>query len=322
MPIRRAAFTLVELLVVIAIIGILIALLLPAIQAAREAARRNSCVNNIKQIHLGMTNFEESFKAYPPGRYGCDGTGTGPCATATKSAASAFVLILPFVEEKTLFESFDKPQLLYSGSWKTARNLEGVKTLVSLYRCPSDLGVSEEFRTRSAGNDDDGFQTAIGNYAGNMGSQGPSKNTLADGMKYNNDGMFEYVRGTKRRRIADGTSKTFLVGEVAKPQSGDSSNKWTYGQRYLDTLRVTDNPLNTEPGTGIAFKQYDGKGGFSQKENGAFGSNHAGGANFAFVDGHVTFVPDDVSLQVYRAMSTRAGSINKSVVEPPIPGNL
>jgi prepilin-type processing-associated H-X9-DG protein/prepilin-type N-terminal cleavage/methylation domain-containing protein len=322
MPVRRLAFTLVELLVVIAIIGILIALLLPAIQAAREAARRNSCVNNLKQIHLGMANYDDSFKSFPPGRFGCDSTGSGgPCTTATTSASSAFVLILPFIEEKGLFESFEKPTLLYTGSWKTTRNLAGIKVVLPTYRCASDVGVSEEFRSRSASNTADGFDSAISNYAGNMGSQGPSKGTQANGVKYNNDGMFEYVRGTKMRRISDGTSKTFLVGEVAKPHTGDSSNKWTYGQRYLDTMRCTDNPVNTEPGTGVTLTAYDDPAN-SQKENGAFGSNHTGGANFAFADGHVTFVPDDVSLPVYRAMSTKGGSINKTVIEPPITGNF
>src|SRR5262245_12698934 len=120
MCVRRFAFTLVELLVVIAIIGILIALLLPAIQAAREAARRNSCLNNMKQVHLGMTNYEDSFKAYPPGRFGCDSTGTGAiCTTVPTSTTSAFVLILPFIEEKGLYSSFTKPTLLGVGSWKS-----------------------------------------------------------------------------------------------------------------------------------------------------------------------------------------------------------
>lgn len=321
MQCRRLAFTLVELLVVIAIIGILIALLLPAIQAAREAARRNSCVNNLKQVHLGMANYEESFKAFPPGRWGCDGTNTGPCATATKSATGAFVLILPFIEEKSLYQSFTKPQLLYTGSWKTANNLAAIKAVVPTYLCASDSTVGTETRTRSAANDDDGFESAIGSYAGNMGTQGPSKNTTAPGVKYDNDGMFEYVAGNKMRRVTDGTSKTFLVGEVASPQSGDSSNKWSYGQRYLDTMRVTDNPLNTEPGTGIALKDYDGKGGFSQKENGSFGSNHVGGANFAFVDGHVVFLTDEVSLQTYRALSTKAGPTSRAV-EAPVNANF
>ncbi len=103
MAIRRNAFTLVELLVVIAIIGILIALLLPAIQAAREAARRNSCQSGVRQIALGLANYEDSFKEFPPGRSGCDGMNTDSCKGVTAArdqhGASGFVFILPFVEE-------------------------------------------------------------------------------------------------------------------------------------------------------------------------------------------------------------------------------
>ena len=313
----RRAFTLVELLVVIAIIGILIALLLPAIQAAREAARRNSCLNNMKQIHLGMTNYEESNKAYPPGRFGCDSVDTGDiCKTVPTSTSSAFVLILPFIEEQGLYASFTKPTLLGTGSWKSANNLAGIKAIVPTYRCASDSN-SELFRTRSAANTDDGFESAIGNYAGNMGTQGPSKGTTANGVKINNDGMFEYVRGTKRRRISDGTSKTFLIGEVPNPQSGDSSNKWAFGQRYLDTMRCTDNLLNPDPTTAASLKSYDKPPEWPQKEHGAFGSSHVSGANFAFVDGHIAFIPDEVSPIVYKALSTKAGPFNKSV-EPPV----
>jgi prepilin-type N-terminal cleavage/methylation domain-containing protein len=100
------AFTLVELLVVIAIIGILIALLLPAVQAAREAARRSSCTNNLKQIGLAMLNYESARKRFPPGRLSCEGG--SPCgalpADRRRNSSSALVMILPFIEHQPLYD--------------------------------------------------------------------------------------------------------------------------------------------------------------------------------------------------------------------------
>src|SRR5690349_19077114 len=105
----RKAFTLVELLVVIAIIGVLIALLLPAVQAAREAARRTQCTNNLKQTALALANFEGAKKQFPPGRLGCDST-SGACAkacmngTVGQANTSGFVALLPYLEDGSLYE--------------------------------------------------------------------------------------------------------------------------------------------------------------------------------------------------------------------------
>ena len=118
-PLRRA-FTLVELLVVIAIIGILIALLLPAVQAAREAARRSQCTNNLKQLGLALQNYHNVNKKFPPGRYGCDGYRGAECAIANTQLQyycnmSGFVLLLPFLEEQVLYTQlgpFDSERLM------------------------------------------------------------------------------------------------------------------------------------------------------------------------------------------------------------------
>ena len=99
---NERGFTLVELLVVIAIIGILIALLLPAVQAAREAARRSSCTNNLKQLALAMHNHESTYKEYPAGREGCDGA----CNPKNGPGTSGFVYILPYIEQQNLYDQF------------------------------------------------------------------------------------------------------------------------------------------------------------------------------------------------------------------------
>ncbi len=309
MPVRRLAFTLVELLVVIAIIGILIALLLPAIQAAREAARRNSCQSGVRQIALGLANYEDSFKAYPPGRSGCDGMNTDSCAgvTAAKDqhGASGFVMILPFIEETSLYKLMDQKRLLWSGdaAWRTPGALTLIKTRIALYICPSDAGVTEPYSLFSPTP-----EAATGSYAFNHGTMGPSSNISAK-MKLHNTGVFNYLDGTKRRQITDGLSKTIFVGEVIDGHTGNSNNRWSAAGRYASSMRSTENPVNTLPGQGVVDSRYDSGGSdpiMQQKENAAFASRHTGGSHFSFGDGHVSFVDDMISLPIYRAISTKS----------------
>jgi len=175
----RKAFTLVELLVVIAIIGILVALLLPAIQAAREAARRTQCVNNLKQLGLGLQNYHDVYKKYPPGAVAAD-------------RASWSLFILPFIEEQNLYEKFkaaataatQKLESTYPPT--SAADLGGAP--LGQYRCPSDTG--------EATNDNfDSFGTS--NYPGSV-------HILFDGSKI------------RMADITDGTSKTLAFAERAK----------------------------------------------------------------------------------------------------------
>lgn len=130
----RRGFTLVELLVVIAIIGILVALLLPAVQAAREAARRMSCTNNMKQVALALHNYESTFKSLPSGGEGTNYTTVPP--STTFSQLSPYIAILPYVEQSTLYDKMNLSYLYNDSRWLP--NQLAAKTDVATYVCPSD----------------------------------------------------------------------------------------------------------------------------------------------------------------------------------------
>jgi prepilin-type processing-associated H-X9-DG protein len=121
-------------------------------------------------------------------------------------------------------------------------------------------------------------------------------------LKHGNTGLFNYLDGTSMSEITDGTANTMVVGEVIDAHTRESSNRWMVGSRHLDSLRSTENPLNTPPGTGPHVLTA-----YGYSCNGAFGSRHPGGGQFAFADGKVRFVADSIDLALYRALSTRQG---------------
>lgn len=298
-----SGFTLIELLVVIAITGVLIALLMPAVQAARESARRVTCDSHQRQIGLAIHLYQQSFGAFPPGRIGCDDTGDAMTIVVCpagltpeqKTGASGFISILPFIEQQPLYEQLAVGE---GGVWN--RNVDdlywyadpgkcqGIKRRVALYSCPSDMAapISEVYTPVLA---------ATGSYALVQGSLGPDRPVHET--KYENDGIFAYVRQRQPRHVTDGLSGTMMLGEVVLADVWESSNTWTYALANADCLRSTTNRLNTQPGAGITL----------ERQNGAFGSNHPGGAVFCFVDGHCSFISDAVDLQLYQAQSTIRG---------------
>jgi prepilin-type N-terminal cleavage/methylation domain-containing protein/prepilin-type processing-associated H-X9-DG protein len=316
----RAAFTLVELLVVIAIIGILVALLLPAIQAAREAARRISCSNNLKQDGVAIQNYHDVKKVYPSARPGPDGTDSrefqdfaqprGPRASGGKgylmSGASGFVQILPFMEQQALYDEFDIADgegiwlSNESGaSWRTPRKEMAIGARPEFVVCPSSMTLPQTELYQ-----DWSVIPATGTYAFCHGHRGVNRwGCRPCQMKYHNSGIHLYYTLISIKEVIDGTSKTFSVGETIDGHTQNSSNIWTYGNRYLDSLRVTEVALNTPPwieaqpcGTNPAVN------------NGAFASNHPGGAQFLFGDAHVEFISEDIDLDTYQNFSTIAGA--------------
>ncbi|TWU22747.1 DUF1559 domain-containing protein [Bythopirellula polymerisocia] len=297
-------FSLVELLVVISIIAVLVGLLLPAIQAAREAARREGCLNNLKQIGLAIHSYESSHRKFPPGRVGCDDTGDQmPIAacppglpTERRTAASGFVVLLPQLEMQALY---DRLSIEVGGLWN--RNVDdlswyadkskclAIKEQPPFHHCPSDTSaeLSDVYAPVLA---------ATGSYAFVQGTLGPGK--PPEQVKYENDGPFLYVTCRKPSQVTDGLSQTMFVGEVTLADTWESSNTWTYALSHADCLRTTSNRLNTIPGAGYAY----------DRQNGAFGSQHPEGAVFTFGDAHVEFLSDAIDRDLYRSLSTIASS--------------
>lgn len=320
-------FTLVELLVVIAIIALLMGLLLPAVQSARESARRTQCSNNLKQVALAAATYESSQGSFPAGAAGCDSGGDRSleCADTpaslnppgSRSGNSGFVQMLPQVDLQSLYDSFD---FANGGPWRwfgtsevelanVARNGPAAATRPAVYVCPTDTSVAL-YRHASWPNTN-GHDVAIGSYALVHGRYGPSANvpgfpSVPNGgfnnpVKLHNTGPFVYKLRKTAGHIRDGLANTMFVGETVDGHLPATRNIWSYAYRHGDSLRSTEHPLNTRPGTATAFSIVDGALG-----SGNFASRHVGGGLFAFGDGHVTFISDGISLTTYRALSTRA----------------
>jgi prepilin-type N-terminal cleavage/methylation domain-containing protein/prepilin-type processing-associated H-X9-DG protein len=324
---QRGAFTLVELLVVIAIIGILIALLLPAVQAAREAARRSSCTNNLKQIGLSLQNYESAKKKFPAGRYGSDGSGGNckPCSQMPTviqlQATSGFVTLLPFIEESGLYEmaKVDEIGLWLEdtspnvNAWRVNPQLQFVVNRPSVLVCPSDRSEPFLKDVNYGGNDlaPLGIRPAVGSYAFCQGTIGPTGSN--DTTKCGNTGMFIYCIPRTRRQIMDGTSKTFAVGEVVASDTKEGVNIWSKSSRFQSCLRTTVNSLNTPPGNYGTARNDDTSATGPAWHNGAFGSDHSGGANFVYADGHVTFVSENVDSFAYQATATISRAMQRAI---------
>jgi prepilin-type N-terminal cleavage/methylation domain-containing protein/prepilin-type processing-associated H-X9-DG protein len=319
---RREGFTLVELLVVIAIIGILIALLLPAVQAAREAARRAQCNNNQKQIALALLNYESARKTFPAGRYGCDQGQVEPttppsyqCGTnpAQSHAASGFVSILPYIEGSADFAvaklneggiwRFDSGPY-YPSWWNDPARKALIGNRPASYVCPSGAPqlLCVDCQTTGSGvwrvEEKAG---AIGSYALCQGTYGASEQGSSR-EKWRNDGMFMFRIKRHRKHVTDGLSKTFGGGEVREADTHNGYNAWSYAFRHGSALRSTELPMNIPHNYAGAECRY------GPCWNGSFGSHHRGGANFFFVDGHVSYVTENVDQLAYRGASTIAGN--------------
>ena len=298
---KKRGFTLIELLVVIAIIAILIALLLPAVQQAREAARRSTCKNNLKQLGLGLHNYHDRYRMFPPG------------GMTLGNQLSWCVMILSDIDQGPLFKQFSSGTPNFSTPTYTSFNQYG-STRIPVLLCPSAIGTNE-YTNLPAEYSSTGNQTYTTHYYGVMGPIGINPITgvaystdttqLTTQGGYANSGLLFDNSRTSFRDITDGTSNTFLLGEMsyAKDAQGNINTGyriWTNGAQSPQ-MGSCKNILSTNR---INYQAYNGS---SNLNSISFGSNHTGGCQFLMGDGSVRFVSENVNLNVYMATGSRNG---------------
>lgn len=282
---HRVGFTLVELLVVIAIIGVMVSLLLPAVQSAREAARRMTCQNNFKQIGIAIHNYHSAHGVFPPGWLGETHSGS-PYVDGTSGWGWAS-MILPQLEQAALYETLDFDRSVLSATNDVQRTEP-----LAIYRCPSDTGPSVwEINDRDS--DTPLTTLATANYVGCFGTLEIDEcESTPVGQRCESDGIFFHNSRLRFRDIQDGTSTTFMVGERTSRLSMSTwvGNIANGEDSYARILGVGDHPPN-----------YPGAHGED------FSSLHPGGAQFLYADGRVQFVAENINELLYRAQCTRAG---------------
>jgi prepilin-type N-terminal cleavage/methylation domain-containing protein/prepilin-type processing-associated H-X9-DG protein len=304
--IGRKAFTLIELLVVIAIMGVLIGLLLPAVQKVRAAANRLSCQNNLKQIGLALHNYHDAHRAFPPGY-----RASGPYSDGATDTAPGWgwgALVLPYLEQENVSLAIN-----YNLAVEHPQNAAAVGTMIKTYLCPSDFLPDAAFAVP------DGFGKTVAmaapcSYAACVGGDESSA--------FGPDGLGIFYRNSRTRMtdITDGTSSTILIGERAW---ANAEGIWAGAIQGGVELRGKSNPA---PGNGAASypasvlvqahghlnnTTTDTDGGLDD-----FSSKHFGGSNFGFADGSVHFLrsvpgdrPDGGYTQdslILQALGTRA----------------
>jgi prepilin-type N-terminal cleavage/methylation domain-containing protein/prepilin-type processing-associated H-X9-DG protein len=288
---KRTGFTLIELLVVIGIIGILVALLLPAVQAARESSRRSACANNLRQIGVALQTYETAHRSLPAGylsEFVAGGTDTGP-------GWGWAALLLNNLEETALSKllRFDRPI-------EDAANAQRRVTPIAVYLCPSDPAPPSWEALRDDSSRTKICDVAAANYVGMFGNSEPG----VDGT-----GLFFRNSKVRFREITDGTSRTIAVGERSHAL-GQST--WVGSVTGALLVPGPDDGIDTyeiEHGATMVLGQAGEhkSPGDPTAEADMFHSLHSGGANFVFADSHVSFLTAQMDPEVFEALSTRAG---------------
>lgn len=299
---RRSGFTLVELLVVIAIIGVLVGLLLPAVQAAREAARRMQCSNNLKQLGLASLNYESAFGKFPPNHIfarpltNLRPTGNGVPDLVNVECWGWHVLLMPFFEQTSMYNQLNASQVSLSSFIATATPAQFalLQQDISTFRCPSDAGAEQAKVDRqwgggvgAAAGSRGNWQAGVTNYISNRGTRN-NPQTVRDSY-----GMFQETLSVKMGQVNDGTSNTFLIGE--RDSKWGRSGSWPgvrnpdgNGMRGIYTNTATIRPpLNSiDPPNTWSSNTIGAGAGFS--------SLHTGGSQFVYVDGSVHFISSSI----------------------------
>jgi prepilin-type N-terminal cleavage/methylation domain-containing protein len=299
---KRDGFTIVELLVVIAIIGILIALLLPAVQAAREAARRSQCTNNLKQLALGIMSYESPNRCFPPGEiHGRAVYGTCPHCDWDGAIGMWMNLVFPFIEQEPAYKKLDfKAWPQYSA----ANNVQVMQMPFAMFLCPSDpyRGLTTPW---GAGGDTN-RSNIIHYYAVHGDNENsllphPDKTSCGNYGHCNaHNGIFFNDSAVKIAEVRDGLSNTALLCEVwgrcwpehsvGNPIPPGFPNYESSRGMNLHTAVYFDWPPNSyhmNPWHAASF--------------------HPGGVMAAYADGSLHFIPDTIDMTIFRGMATRAG---------------
>lgn len=306
-----AAFTLVELLVVIAIIGILVALLLPAVQSAREAARRITCQNHMKQLGLALLNYESSRQRFPAGLVPRS-DGTLPADIMDQPAFGWQVALLPQVEESQVYDfiklvsvGFTEPR------WWDPNDFDrdAAEKVLSLFICPSDPMSNRNPKRNFFGNHGKSNYVAvvgprldkeikeITNLQDIGWEQSEAVSSAEERLTLKWPGVMYPNSATEIREITDGTSKTFIFGE----RDGErGASTWCGTDRY--------SWMNTQLGCASSVPQYTLNAITTDDATtwSAFGSVHPGGAYFARVDGSVGFINDSIDGKLYENLANKS----------------
>ncbi|MBL8811664.1 MAG: DUF1559 domain-containing protein [Planctomycetaceae bacterium] len=322
---RSRGFTLIELLVVIAIIAILVALLLPAVQQAREAARRTQCKNNLKQIALAIHNYHDTANVFPPGYI------FAPLSPPINmSTRSLFTLILPYIEQTNLYNSIDSGVPMFNGptgynATILAQNVAAAAQVIPAFLCPSSIGNTTDDYLYPAGAFGGGIPPMNCTWKGGRTDYGgvTGVRSVFANLAYNNNAggdregalVMAGINGStsRMRDLTDGTSNTLMIGER------------TGGVKlYYKNTAATNLPAvlgQTNGGSwadALAFEHwlqgslYDGTGlsggpacmATNIRGNG-FHSFHTGGCQFAMCDGSVRFISENISQTTFASLITR-----------------
>jgi prepilin-type N-terminal cleavage/methylation domain-containing protein/prepilin-type processing-associated H-X9-DG protein len=318
---RSRGFTLIELLVVIAIIAVLIALLLPAVQAAREAARRIQCTNNLKQLGLALANYESSNACYPMAAFA-----QFTPAKGVSQAMSCFVGLLAYTEQGPLYAAYNT-----SFNYRCDPNVTVSGTGLNVLWCPSDTQVAGVFFTEAAGKSGKTLPQNFyfTSYAGCYGEWASVISNPSASLQQQNGAIVSngispifglgsgFTRGVVTiASVTDGTSNTIGFSEhahglLSSTDPENSFNKWNWwvSGNYGDTAFTVFYPINVQKKTqnwddGVASGKYTEAGAFLN----AATSFHPGGANFAFCDGSVRFLKDTISTWTFDNTGTPLGA--------------
>lgn len=269
----KTGFSLIELLVVIAIIGILVGLLLPAIQGAREASRRTVCANNIRQVGLGLMGYESSLKRLPSGWQSHNQTGS-----LTLPGWGWSALVLPYLENQNIHNKIN-----FGQSIDHPTNAEIIRTPLHLFLCPSE----PETNVVSLGAHNHGeFMASRSNYSGVFGS------TEVEDNPSNGNGTFYANSKIRLSEIKDGLSHTMIVGERRNDLGAVS---WVgavdkINEPYLRIVGVADHSPNGPRGNFEDFRSY-----------------HPSGINATMADGSVQFISHSIDEEIFQGLATRSG---------------